>query len=241
MPLFEPVFQPIVGLSDSSVLCYEALARLGDTAVSLTHWEFLAEAERLGFAYLIDLQMLGQVGQIMQASQSVFSVNLSLSTACFHGQQVIDLLSGELAHCAQRLILEITDTFAMREDLTAALTVFAAQARAMGVRLALDSTTENSAATASQRFASPTLFDFLKFPYSDAPNSSALRDRYSHFRNVQYVVKHIDSAAKLSSVRSAGVANAQGFYFAHPLPWGSFDPDTPYRRSHTLSRVVRGD
>ena len=220
--------EPLAG--NSSGLHAEVLLRLRDTDGSLIQpGAFLPAAERFHMAARIDRWVLRRA---VQQIQQLLNLNV-LNTLCINlsGQSVgdrafhryaIEALAQAGSPVCQRICLEITETAAVTNMTDAA--AFIAQARELGVRIALD---DFGAGASSFGYLKNLKVDLLKIDGSfirdvldDPLDAAAVRCFVDVARvlGVKTVAEFVDQPAVLQYVRDLGVDYAQGFLLHRPEP-----------------------
>ncbi|TAH13369.1 MAG: PAS domain S-box protein [Curvibacter sp.] len=190
---------------------------------------FIPAAERFNLASRIDRWVLRNATDWLeahaeQANVQTLSVNLSgqsVGDRAFH-RQVIEKLCSLAPHIRQRLCFEVTETAAVTNLADAAL--FIEQARALGVRIALD---DFGAGASSFGYLKSLRVDFLKIDgqfikdlVDDALDDAAVRCFVDVARvvGVKTVAEYVDREAVLERVKALGIDYAQGFHLHKPEP-----------------------
>ena len=223
--------QRIAPLGESGTgLHAEVLIRLLDTGGSLIQpGAFLPAAERFHMATRIDRWVLRRaVRQIEDmpdlAALDTLCINLSgqsVGDRAFHRHAIEALAEAGRAVC-QRICLEITETAAVTNMADAA--VFIEQARALGVRIALD---DFGAGASSFGYLKTLKVDLLKIDGSfirdlidDPLDDAAVRCFVDVARvvGVKTVAEFVDRPEVLQRVREIGIDFAQGYFLHRPEP-----------------------
>ena len=223
--------QRITPLSNCRTGLYaEVLIRLRDTDGSLIPpGAFLPAAERFHMATRIDRWVLKRAVQHIQAlpelaALDTLCINLSgqsVGDRAFH-RHAIDALAEAGSAVCQRICLEITETAAVTNMTDAA--IFIEQARAQGVRIALD---DFGAGASSFGYLKNLKVDLLKIDGSfirdvidDPLDDAAVRCFVDVARvvGVKTVAEFVDRPEVLQRVREIGIDFAQGFYLHKPEP-----------------------
>jgi diguanylate cyclase (GGDEF)-like protein/PAS domain S-box-containing protein len=190
---------------------------------------FLPAAERFNLASRIDRWVLRQVIARLQAlpaqaAPQLLCVNLSgqsIGDRAFH-HQAIDMLRHAGGAVCGRLCLELTETVAVTNMADAA--VFIEQARALGVRIALD---DFGAGASSFGYLKNLRIDLLKIDgqfikdlLDDPLDDAAVRGfvEVARVLGVQTVAEFVDRPEILARVRAMGVHFAQGYLLHRPEP-----------------------
>lgn len=132
-------YQPVVDAKTGKVAFYECLVRMiSETGSVMNAGEFIPAVEHLGHSRLLDLYTLKLAVEELKTFPDVtFSINLSAWTLTDPAwlRRLIALLQSH-ARVAERIIIEITETMAMRDvDMAAE---FVDTIRSLGCRVALD-------------------------------------------------------------------------------------------------------
>ncbi len=190
---------------------------------------FLPAAERFHLATRIDRWVLRRaIDQLMTVSDlmaiEMLCINLSgqsIGDRAFHSQALATLTDAGPEIC-QRLCLEITETAAVMNLTDAAL--FIKQARALGVRIALD---DFGAGASSFSHLKSLTVDFLKIDgqfitdlIDDRLDDATVRCFVDVARvvGVKTVAEFVDRPEILARVREIGIDYAQGFFLHRPEP-----------------------
>jgi diguanylate cyclase (GGDEF)-like protein/PAS domain S-box-containing protein len=208
----------------------EVLIRLLDTNGSLIPpGAFLPAAERFHMATRIDRWVLKRALRHIQslpvlAALDTLCINLSgqsVGDRAFH-RHAIDALAQAGSAVCQRICLEITETAAVTNITDAA--IFIEQARALGVRIALD---DFGAGASSFGYLKMLKVDLLKIDgsfirdlISDPLDDAAVRCFVDVARVVgaKTVAEFVDRPEVLQRVREIGIDYAQGFLLHKPEP-----------------------
>lgn len=190
---------------------------------------FLPAAERFNLATRIDRWVLSRVLAWMRAEPrlaevEMLSVNLSgqsIGDRAFH-RWALEALREAGPDLCQRLCLEITETAAITSLADAAL--FIEQARALGVRGALD---DFGAGASSFGYLKNLQVDYLKIDgqfvrdlVSDPLDEAAVRCfvDVAQVVGMQTVAEYVDNPAVLQRLREIGVDFSQGYLLHRPAP-----------------------
>jgi len=223
--------QRIEPLNNSTTgLHAEVLIRLLDTDGSLIlPGAFFPAAERFHMATRIDRWVLKRAVQHIQvlpalAALDTLCINLSglsVGDRAFH-RHAIDALEEAGNAVCRRICLEITETAAVTNMTDAA--IFIEQARALGVRIALD---DFGAGASSFGYLKNLKVDLLKIDGSfirdvidDPLDDAAVRCFVDVARvvGVKTVAEFVDRPEVLERLRDIGVDFAQGFLLHKPEP-----------------------
>ena len=230
---FELYQQKIKPLSSQKAgMHMEILIRLREHDGRLTMPNaFLPAAERFNLATRIDRWVLDKAIEEMtllldHSDVELVCVNLSgqsIGDRVFH-REANEMLMSAGAPVCQRLCLEITETAAVTNMADA--TVFIDQARALGVRIALD---DFGAGASSFGYLRTLTVDYLKIDgqfiknLMDEPLNKVAVSCFVDAANVmgiETIAEYVDSPESLDQVRKLGINYAQGFLIHQPEPIG---------------------
>lgn len=216
----ELALQPIVEAATGRAAFYEALIRMRRTDGSLVQPDtFLPTAERVGLIQLLDQRMLDLVVDTLQKEPTIrVAFNVSASTA--HDPEWPLRLKRALAHNpndAKRLIVEITETFAV-DNLDTTNRVIE-EMKAVGVSVAMD---DFGSGHTSFRGLRRLNFDVIKIDGAFIQNLARSADDRIFVRALVDLAKHIGVPMVAEWVEDAetariltewGVNYLQGHYF----------------------------
>jgi EAL domain-containing protein (putative c-di-GMP-specific phosphodiesterase class I) len=232
---FEPFFQPIVNLVDSSIVGFEALARWRHPERGLIEpADFIANAETHGLIRAIDSIILDRAWQSLEEAlvacpipgpPMVLSVNLS--AVHLRDTAIIDRIAALLASGRgryTRLQFEITETLLIKDKDRAAEIM--TRLREMGVTFALD---DFGTGYSSLVYLHRLPIDCIKIDRSfseeilRSPRSRAI------VRSIVVLARSMEIRAVAEGVEEKEVADAllaleceygQGVFFSAPVPAG---------------------
>lgn len=215
-------FQPIADLASGRILGYEALARRVGTAGTVDlpgDWldELLADREQ---ARQLGETMIGEAVAAARVLPEDVYVSINL--------EIADMLAGnfeevrrehDLDAVAHRLVVEVAE----RDVLTPQAVEWAAGARALGARIALDDVGAGSArlaalvdlepsylkldASITKRLGEPAVARLVRFMSAGARTLGA-----------DLIVEGVEEAAIAEAARKAGAVAGQGWLFGKPRP-----------------------
>jgi diguanylate cyclase (GGDEF)-like protein len=216
--------QPIVDAESGKPVYYEGLLRLrreDGTLVSAA--EFVADAEKLGLARLIDMRAL-ELGLALLAKHPRLTLSLNVSSLTAGDTDWIAALqraTSEAPGLAQRLIIEITET-AMIHDIDR-MAAFVDLVRGIGCKVAID---DFGAGFTSFRFLKALKVDVLKIDgmfVADLPHDEQGRvivktmiDMAKALK-LETVAEWVSDEASRAVLREAGANYLQGFLFGKPV------------------------
>ncbi len=213
-----PVYQPILDLQTHTIAHYEALARIRNDSDPNGHTRLIRMGEEIGFIDLVDLAMLEQVFEVLDAyPQLTISANFSVSTIERATREVLPLIYHHL-DLAPRLIVEITETVSIRD--LGSVERFVRAARHAGARVALD---DYGVGTSTVDHISQLEPDLVKL---DGTLVAQLAEGFPlHVDAVKVAVARyggeivgelVDSEEKLRALAAHGIRYAQGYHIGHP-------------------------
>ena len=224
---FEFVYQPIVQTQDHRLLGYEALGRPRDPMVG-TIVEAIVAAERAG--KMIELgrllrELSVQPAGALAADELLF-VNLHPHELC---DPTLTLMDGILRQWAPRLVLEISESVAVKDYEETRRII--RELHELGFRVALD---DLGAGYAGLHALAQLDADFVKLDRSlvhnidEDPRTARLIKHildYANSEGVAVIAEGIETAAELAALRTLGCPLVQGFLIGMPAP--AFAPVAP--------------
>ena len=222
--------QPVVRLSDQTLVHHEVLVRILDRGGNIVlPGQFIEVAESLGMAQEIDLRVVAKVLEIlkqphMRGQKIRYFVNLS--RVSLSDQQWVRRFEGMLAAAPvdhDQLVFEITETAAMAE--VGVTQEFISQMKKLGCRFALD---DFGAGFSSFYFLKRFDVDYLKIDgsfirglASDEANRLFVRALCDVARglNKQVIAEWVENQEVVKILVEMGVPYGQGFLFGHPQPF----------------------
>jgi len=213
----ETVFQPMIDLSNSDCIAYEALTRFPEEP-SWTTREWFAAATDLGVAAQLELAAIAaaisHIDDIPQ--ETALSINVSPAVA------IMDEFFELVAPFAPRLIIELTEHEPVEDY--AALALGLQDLRDQGARIAVD---DVGAGFASMRHILRLGPDIVKLDLSlthgienDAGKralTSALVD-FAGSTGALVAAEGIETPVELALLRGLGVGHGQGYLLGRPSP-----------------------
>lgn len=223
--------QPICAANNPEQILYaECLARLtGFDGRIHSAWEFVPCLEALRAAPLLDQHMLDLIlDQLERDSDAVLGCNLSadnFSNDAWDG--VLEQIQTR-PHLAHRLVLELTETQALRSLSFSAAAI--ADIRGLGCRVALD---DFGAGFASPRLLQLIDFDIVKIDSSfihDIRRSTVGSDSFNHMVGFAscfapvVVVEGVETKAQVNAALAAGATHIQGYFLSIPSGYDALVP-----------------
>jgi diguanylate cyclase (GGDEF)-like protein/PAS domain S-box-containing protein len=222
-------YQPIVDARDWSVEHYECLVRMieaDDEVVAAAH--FMPVIERLGLVREVDRYVLETaVRQLHDHHDLTFAINVSALTASDRSWlRLLFALLRNAPHVAERLIVEITETVALRDvDETAE---FVARVRDLGCRVALD---DFGAGYTSFRHLKSLAVDSVKIDGAFVRGVAGNIDNQLFVRTLlglakgfqlRTIAECVETEGDAEVLAKQGVDCLQGYFFGRPSiepPW----------------------
>jgi diguanylate cyclase (GGDEF)-like protein/PAS domain S-box-containing protein len=226
------VYQPVISLTDERVTGVEALVRWAHPSRGLLNpVDFISVAEETGLIVPLGAWVLEEAcRQARRWCEQVpgypeVDVSVNLSGGQISQPDVAAMVESVLKTTGvspEHLCLEITESVLM-EDAEPAITTLRSL-KALGVRLAIDDFgTGYSSLNYLKRFPIDVLkvdrsfVDGLGVDHDDSAIVSAVISM-AHALGLEAVAEGVTSAAQVAELRVRGCDQAQGYYFATPLP-----------------------
>ncbi|MBV9523856.1 MAG: GGDEF and EAL domain-containing protein [Alphaproteobacteria bacterium] len=245
-------FQPVVHSASGAVDYYECLLRMREADGSIVAaGAFVPMIEQLGLIRNIDRFVLERaVAELEAAPGFNLGFNISGLTAADHPwlHACVSLLAGK-PHIARRVVLEITETTALRDFEDSGR--FVKTLRDLGCRVALD---DFGAGFTSVRHLQALGVDTVKIDGSFVRNLVAQPESQVFLRHLlglvhglglKTVAECVETAEEMAILRQQGVDFMQGYFFGKPSierAWAAATPalEKPTRRrQHPPSRAAR--
>ena len=229
------LYQPIVRLTDGSMVAAEALVRWEHPERGLLEAsQFVPLAEETGIIVPVGAWMLDEAcreAASWSGNGDAAAVSVNLSARQLSRPDLVDAVDRALRESGlnpDRLWLEITESVLM-EDPDAAVNALE-RLRALGVHLSVDDFgTGYSSLAYLRRFP----VDALKVDRSFVaglgrdPEDSAIVEAVvsmAHSLGLSVIAEGVETDEQLARLRDLGCELAQGFYFAAPVPSSALDP-----------------
>ena len=222
-------YQPVVGSGDRAVDYYECLLRLrAEDGTILAAGRFVPMIEKLGLIRNIDEFVLERaVAELRGAPGFALGINISGLTATHQPWlRSLTRLIGGAPELARRLVIEITETAALRDLEESAR--FVRSLRELGCRVALD---DFGAGFTSLRHLQTLALDILKIDGSFVRNLVERPDSQAFLRHLlglagcvglKTVAEWVETAAEAALLEAQGVDCLQGYHLGAPAiepPW----------------------
>ncbi len=223
---FELFYQAQVALDDERITGFEALLRWGHpTRGNIPPADFIPLAEETGLIVPIGAWALRHA--CVEAARWPRDVTLAVNLSPVQlrspalTRMVRDALEAS-GLAPRQLELEITETILLEEDEPTVKCL--RQLRGMGVRIALD---DFGTGYASLRYLRSFPFDKIKLDKSFVRDLAAGAEAMTIVRavaglgrglGIRTLAEGVETTEQLARLRTAGYAEAQGFYFSRPGP-----------------------
>ena len=212
-----PVYQPIIDLASKEVTGLEALARFDTTDRPPNVW--FEDATRVGLGPELEMEAARRATAALEKTSLdlYLSINFFPPTIC--SPEFSETLRGSWS---DRLVLEITEHAAI-EDYEA-LAAAPADARAAGVRVAVDDTGSGYASLRHILRLEPDLIKLdieLTSGLEADPRRRALARALISFASdigAEIVAEGIETAAEVDALTELGVRWGQGYLLGRPAP-----------------------
>ncbi|WP_158933649.1 EAL domain-containing protein [Burkholderia sp. S171] len=223
-----PYFQPIVCANSGQLVALEALIRWRqpDGRV-ITPGEFLPAVEGLRLIGRLDLYMLTRVAVILAQPQHADwpPVHVNCSSYSMTRPEFADDVLALLARhgvAPSRICLELTEGALVAEPDLARRSMQRLADHGMSVVLDDFGAGFSSLSYVHQyRFSGLKIDQSFIFELTTSPRSRAIVRaivRMAESLDLTVVAEGVEDAATLAVLREMGAAQAQGYYFAHPMP-----------------------
>lgn len=232
---FELFYQPLVSLTDGSVMGFEALVRWNHPSRGLiTPGEFISVAENTGIIVPMTIQLLKRACRQMVAWIEVGSAEpltiVSVNISAMHlsqGTLVDDLRSiiAETGVSPSCLKLEITES-AVMENAEAVIRLLT-KIKELGVKLSIDDFgTGYSSLSYLQRFPIDTLKidrSFVSAIDDSSENSEIVRTvvALANALQLEVIAEGIESIEQFRVLQDLGCQYGQGYLFSRPVAAGN--------------------
>ncbi|MGO0121962.1 putative bifunctional diguanylate cyclase/phosphodiesterase [Desulfothermobacter acidiphilus] len=217
--------QPVVRLSDLSVVHYEALLRLRECVGQYcSPAQFIPLAERFGLMPRLDRWVIDAALDILHSYPEI-KLFINLSGLSVGDDTLLEYLEAKLADkdvAPARLGFEVTETAAIKNIWRGER--WLAQLRRMGCEVALD---DFGSGFSTFSYLRNLPVDYLKIDLSfirglnDDPMHCALveaMNSVAHTLGKATVAEGIENEATLQKLKELGTDYGQGYYFGYPEP-----------------------
>ncbi len=224
---FEPVYQPIVRLSDLRIVGAEALVRWADGSRLIPPAEFLEEAERSGLIIAVDRIMrasvLEDVRELQDAAISPLWVSVNISARHLDKPTFVAELGEDLQASGAdgaSLVLEITESAFAGDAL--AVSSLLDEVRALGPKIALDDFGTGYSSLSYLRNLPVDILKIAREFVADLDSEAGYSfvqaiTTLAHGLSMTVVAEGIEDAAALGPLRAIDCELGQGFHFGQPM------------------------
>ncbi len=219
------VFQPLVGLKENKVTCFEALLRWnhGERG-NISPAEFIPVAEETGLIVPIGEWVLREACKAAVLWPSDARVAVNLSPVQFKSKRLFETVHAILAETGlppTRLELEITESLLLNDNEQTLQTLH--RLRAIGIRISMD---DFGTGYSSLSYLRSFPFDKIKIDRSFMRDLDSRGDSLAiikaviglgHSLGMSTTAEGVETEAQLEAVREQGCNEVQGFLFSPPL------------------------
>jgi len=218
------VFQPLIGLKENKVTCFEALLRWTHNGEAIPPSEFIPIAEETGLIVPIGEWVLREACEAAAHWPTTARVAVNLSVVQFKNKRLFETIHGILAESGlspTRLELEITESLLLKDNEHTLQTLH--RLRAIGVRISMD---DFGTGYSSLSYLRAFPFDKIKIDRSFMRDLESRGDSLAIIKAViglgqslgmSTTAEGIETEEQLSAVRDQGCNEVQGFLFSPPL------------------------
>ncbi len=219
-----PAFQPVIDARTGEVAFHECLLRLENANGEIVSGgPLIPLAEQLGLIRLVDHRMLELAGTALTSDKELkLSLNVSpLTTTCPDWMGLLASSIGSERTKAERLIIEITETAALRniEETTG----FISQVRDMGCKVAIDDFGAGYTSFHNLKMLEVDMVkldgSFIEKLYENEDDqffTRTLTDLAKNF-NLEIVAEWVTDERTAEMLRGWGVDYLQGFLYGKPV------------------------
>jgi diguanylate cyclase (GGDEF)-like protein len=239
------VYQPLVGLKDDRVTCFEALLRWDHCERGvISPAEFIPVAEETGLIVPIGEWVLRDACRTAMSWPSHVRVAVNLSPVQFKDGRLYATVRAALKESglpATRLELEITESLLLAESEPTLETLH--RLRKLGVRISMD---DFGTGYSSLSYLRSFPFDKIKIDRSFMHDLAAGGDSLAIVKAViglgqslgmATTAEGVETSEQLAAVREQGCSEVQGFLFSRPLPPAGLHEFLHLESGPTLRRV----
>ena len=223
---FGLAFQPLVGLVENRITCFEALLRWEHPQRgSISPVEFIPVAEDTGLIVPIGEWVLREACKTAAQWPGQARVAVNLSPVQFKNRKLFETVQAALGEAGlepERLELEITESLLLSESDQTRETLH--QLRKLGVRIALD---DFGTGYSSLSYLRSFPFDKIKIDRSFMRDLTRKGDSLAiiraivslgHSLGMSVTAEGIETEEQLQAMRELGCNEVQGFLFSPPMP-----------------------
>ncbi len=222
---FRLVFQPLVGLEENRITCFEALLRWDPPGrATVAPGDFIPIAEETGLIVPIGEWVLREACRTAAAWPDSVRVAVNLSPAQFKSKHLYETVMAALTESGldpRRLELEITESLLLTDNEPTLRLLH--QLRALGVRISMD---DFGTGYSSLSYLRSFPFDKIKIDRSFMRDLKTRSDSLAivqaviglgHSLGMSTTAEGIETLEQLEAVRAQGCNEVQGFLFSPPV------------------------
>ena len=220
------VFQPLVGLAENRITCFEALLRWDHPERgAISPAEFIPVAEDTGLIVPIGEWVLREALRTAATWPGNVRVAVNLSPIQFKNRKLFEMVRSALSDAGlppTRLELEITESLLLADSEETLETLH--QLRRLGVRIAMD---DFGTGYSSLSYLRSFPFDKIKIDRSFMRDLAKKGDSLAiikaviglgHSLGMSMTAEGVETEEQLNAVRDQGCNEVQGFLFSPPMP-----------------------
>ncbi|MEQ1900622.1 MAG: EAL domain-containing protein [Devosia sp.] len=222
------VYQPLVGLKENRITCFEALLRWDHKSKgTISPTEFIPVAEETGLIVSIGEWVLRQACRTATKWPADVRIAVNLSPVQFKNKRLFETVHAALADSGlppTRLELEITESLLLNDNEHTLQTLH--RLRAIGIRISMD---DFGTGYSSLSYLRSFPFDKIKIDRSFMRDLESRGDSLAiikaviglgHSLGMSTTAEGVETQEQLDAVREQGCNEVQGFYFSPPLEIG---------------------
>ncbi len=221
---FRLVFQPLVGLKENRITCFEALLRWDSDRGVVSPAEFIPVAEETGLIVQIGEWVLREACRTAATWPADVRVAVNLSAVQFKNKRLYETIESALRETGlspARLELEITESLLLSDNEPTLKTLH--RMRALGVRISMD---DFGTGYSSLSYLRSFPFDKIKIDRSFMRDLKSKGDSLAiikaviglgHSLGMSTTAEGIETEEQLDAVRAQGCNEVQGFLFSPPI------------------------
>ncbi len=219
-------FQPLVGLAESRITCFEALLRWEHPERgAISPVEFIPVAEETGLIVPIGEWVLREACRTAAGWPGKVRVAVNMSPVQFKNPHLFEMVRAALGDARlspDRLEIEITESLLLADN-EQTLSILH-RLRDIGVRIALD---DFGTGYSSLSYLRSFPFDKIKIDRSFMRDLARKGDSLAiikaiiglgHSLGISMVAEGVETEEQLNAVRDQGCNEVQGFFFSPPMP-----------------------
>ena len=223
---FRLVYQPLVGLKEDRITCFEALLRWDPPGSdTIEPSAFIPIAEETGLIVPIGEWVLAEACRTAATWPADVRVAVNLSVAQFKSKRLYDVVMRALTESGldpRRLELEITESLLLSDNEPTLALLH--QLRALGTRISMD---DFGTGYSSLSYLRSFPFDKIKIDRSFMRDLTLKEDNLTivqaviglgHSLGMATTAEGIETEEQLAAVRAQGCNEVQGYFLSPPVP-----------------------